>query len=156
MSSIVVQGFGSVLLVTEGYTSQTAPLPPVAPCSRPAFVLRAVNLNPPPAITLGGVCVIDNTEAITYYSRTGESTYASPGAAVPNALRRAATRDQLQSPALLGKTALVWHVWAAQIPGIVPKLRDRITDIAGFNWQVISVDVQTFSTRYRLTCVREH
>jgi hypothetical protein len=98
--------------------------------------------------------VVDGTEAVTYFSKTADGTFAA-GVTIPNALRRNPSREQITAAGLLGKTAVNFNVWQSQIGATVPKVNDRITDAAGFKWDVRRVEFQTFLSRYRLTCQRE-
>lgn len=106
-------------------------------------------------IPLDSSQVISKTETFSYQSRTSETALAPP-VSVANCKRRAADgEDFATTPALLGKVGLVIHVWAINLPaGVVPKLRDVLTDAAGVPWLVLKVETQTWQSRYRLTCCK--
>jgi hypothetical protein len=105
---------------------------------------------------LGDWSVVDDSETVTYFQRTAEAGFAT-GVSVPNCLRRVTTQDDLAlHGALLTRVGLVWHVWAANLPGgLVPQERDVIQDAASARWSILRVEYQSLLSRYRLTCVRE-
>lgn len=103
----------------------------------------------------GDFSVFDGTEAVTYNSKIADGQYAS-GVAVSTALRRQPDRDEIAARSLLGKTTVHWNIWKAQLPGVEPKIHDTVTDTEGFVWQVISIEIDTGITRYKLLCTRSH
>jgi hypothetical protein len=99
--------------------------------------------------------VVEGTERVSYFVRTGEGTFASP-LAVPNAKRRAPTKDETgPDGALLVGTGLIWHVWAQQLFSVVPKVGDVVQDRSAMRFIVCVVETQSFGRRYRLTTQRE-
>lgn len=45
-----------------------------------------------------------------------------------------------------------WHVWRVDIDPFVPLPHGWVTDADGNRWFIDSVDLQTFETRYALSC----
>lgn len=98
---------------------------------------------------------IDGLEVVTYFVRLTEGTFVTPATTIPNCLPREVSREWMASVGLLDKTGKVWHLWASQASGVVPKEQDVVQDGAGVRWAVKRVQKQTLGTRYRLTCIKE-
>jgi hypothetical protein len=82
--------------------------------------------------------LIDDPVTVSYYSKTGEGAYAS-ATSVTYCQRNPVTKDDARAdPALLEKDAAVYHLWAALLGGLVPKIGDKLAD-AGTTWLVRSV-----------------
>lgn len=105
----------------------------------------------------GDFAVINATETVTLIPRVTDSGF-SAALTVPAALRRDATREDIESAGgSLGKTGNVFHLWAANIPGgYKPKRRDVLQDADGVRYDVLKVQVQTLDTRFRLTVQAQH
>jgi len=101
---------------------------------------------------LQSICV-PNTQTIGYQVALTDATLA-PVQFVNYALRRAPTRKELNEfPGI----DVVWHVWKVHLGGIVPKIKDRLTDEGtGEAWQVTQVGVQAWGQRFRLLCFLEN
>lgn len=100
---------------------------------------------------------IDNKETIDYYPK---SDAAGQKIRIPNCLRRAARKDFLPGTALANLTT-IWHVWCNQMPySFIPQIGDHIITVSPANdcrfvpeeFIVDLVEVQTFRTRFRLSC----
>lgn len=98
--------------------------------------------------------VIDGTEAVTLYRRQAHDTFDG-GTAVASAFRRAASKTEIQGLGMVADRGVVWHLWASQAGTPEPKAGDVVQDADSARWAVLSVDVQAYETRYRLTTVRE-
>jgi hypothetical protein len=100
--------------------------------------------------------VMDNLETVTYYRRTGSSTF-DQGTVCTNALRRDVHREEVQTEgASLVRIKTRWHIWAADLgAGWSPKVNDVIQDANGVRWSVSDVDEGTLQTRWRLLTVQE-
>lgn len=100
--------------------------------------------------------VVDSTETVTYYRRTGNSTF-DQGSVCTSALRRDVSREEVQTGgATLVRVKVRWHVWAADLgDGPQPKVNDVIQDAAGVRWSVLDVDEGTLQTRYLIHAVQE-
>ncbi len=100
--------------------------------------------------------VVDNLEAVTFYRRTGNSTF-DEGAICESALRRDVAREEIQvDGATLVRIKARWHIWAADLgQGPPPKVNDVIQDAAGIRWSVLDVDEGTLQSRYLIHAVQE-
>jgi hypothetical protein len=100
--------------------------------------------------------VVDELETVTYYRRTGNSTF-DEGTICDNALRRDVGREEVQlNGASLVRIKTRWHIWAADLgPGPPPKVNDVIQDAAGTRWSVLEVDEGTLQSRYRIQAAQE-
>jgi hypothetical protein len=100
--------------------------------------------------------VVDDRETITYYRRTGNSSF-DEGSVCDNALRRDVRREEVQlNGASLVRIKTRWHIWAADLAqGPPPKVNDVIQDAAGVRWSVLEVDEGTLQSRYRIQAVQE-
>lgn len=94
-----------------------------------------------------------NTEPVTFFSKTAEGTFNSVPLA--NAKRRMLTKEQKGGDASLASYGIAWTVWAAQLGTVVPKFGDKLTDAGGVAYQVKSVEVCSFGSRFRLICLRQ-
>lgn len=100
--------------------------------------------------------LVDDPVTVSYAVKTAEGTWAA-GASVPYVQRNAITKeDAVTDPALLQRDSSVFHLWAAQLGGIVPKIGDRLT--FGPVWVVRSVGLMDRDAggvqRYRCVTIR--
>lgn len=61
--------------------------------------------------------IVDNTESVVYYRRLTSSTFDS-GTVVPHALRRVATKQELQLASSLANQGLIWNLWTSEVGGL--------------------------------------
>lgn len=81
--------------------------------------------------------VFDNTEAGSYLSRTGESTFAAP-IAITAALREEEAKQETgPGGSLLAKTTTAWHISQTELGAAVPKVGDQFTDSLGVAYIVL-------------------
>ncbi len=83
----------------------------------------------------GDYLVFNNLWTVNFYSRTGESTYATP-LPIAHALRVTTTRTQQIGAALVTRHCVVWHLWETELGGYVPKHGDIVQDAAGVRWLI--------------------
>lgn len=96
--------------------------------------------------------VTDNVEYVTHRSLGVGGTFADTSGVV--ALRRALSRTEigLLGGARFAQNRLVWNLEAAALSLVKPG--DRIRDAVGVEWVVELCDLQTWSARWRCTCLR--
>ena len=72
-----------------------------------------------------------------------------------SAFRTAIPRDEEATPgALLAQARTTWHLWKANLLGLVPKVADVISQ-GGVRWTIQAVAEQAQGQRYRCLCVQE-
>ena len=99
--------------------------------------------------------VIDGLSGGVLYRRATDGSFDA-GTICPNALGRQATREDLLSAGLLAnQIGTIWHLWKADTGLPSPKVGDVIADPPGTRWSIAKVEGQTFSTRFRLTTIKE-
>ena len=80
--------------------------------------------------------VVNDTFPVTYQSKTGKGAYPSGAtyltSTVANVLQRAITKEDVsKDPALLEGDKGKFHLWAAKLAGVVPKIGDLLTAADG-------------------------
>lgn len=98
--------------------------------------------------------VLDTTEAVAYFRRTGSQTFDA-GTAVANALRLDVTKDEKQNTALSYLIDVRWLIYKAQVGATEPKVNDVVQDAGGKRWTVTKVEVDAICQSYWLDSVRE-
>jgi hypothetical protein len=104
--------------------------------------------------------LIDDPESITYYSKTGEGTYAAPRTIEYVQVGSITNADARTTPALLESDTCVFQVWRVPMgTDLGPKIGDHLTDARGKNWVVHRVQPSdrdaTGYQRYRLTTISD-
>jgi hypothetical protein len=79
--------------------------------------------------------IFDNLETVAYFSRTGEPSPTAGGATVNNCLR-IDTETAIGSSPYVTQGMAIWHLWDAELGGIVTKIGDVIQDSSGVRWDV--------------------
>lgn len=102
--------------------------------------------------------IIDDTETVNYFVKVGEGKY-TPKPKEPVVPIPYCARDVLpQDASLLQNDTLVWHLWTANLGGIVPKTGDYLADQQGDAWMVKIVEELDHDAngvqRYRLVCTK--
>ncbi len=111
--------------------------------------------------------VVDNGDlvSVTYQSKTGNGTYPSGEATydsstVAHVLQRMVKKEDVsKGPGLLEGDKGRFHLWTANLVGVVPKLGDLLTPDDGIlrvvrDVEVCDLDDSGEPQRYVLTCAR--
>ena len=104
--------------------------------------------------------MIDFPEPVTYYSKTGEGTYATAQTIEYAQVTQITKDDARSSPALLENDTCVFNLWRGPLGDIVPKIGDYLEDARRVKWVVTRVqpsdrDANGYQ-RYRLTTTAEN
>ncbi|QJW98685.1 hypothetical protein [Frigoriglobus tundricola] len=101
---------------------------------------------------------IDDPLTVTYAVKTAEGTWAN-GQFVPYAQRSAPSLKDFKADPAIQKTDAFFHLWTANLNGIVPRMGDKLTDPAGVVWVVREVDLLDRDVsgvqRYRCRCIAQ-
>jgi hypothetical protein len=87
----------------------------------------------------------NNLQTVTYTVKGGAAQ------SVSYVLRREiSTEDKVTEPALLEGTECVFHLWADNLAGTVPKKGDTITEAGGSVYTIRRVQTHVHGWRYRV------
>jgi hypothetical protein len=101
--------------------------------------------------------LVDGLEVVTY-RRLAEDGTTTTELSIPQALQRAATSPMFVGERFVGAGEVtIWHMPATSLTllGSGPRKGDVVIAADQIRWVVWEVELQTFRTRWRLTCVRE-
>lgn len=99
--------------------------------------------------------IIDDTRTVTFFQKTSTAAPTTGGIEVEAAFRTAVDKDEAaKAPDLLAKGGTAWHLWAAKLGVVTPKVGDVIAD-NGVRWTVVSWKECDEGQRFRCACVRE-
>ena len=98
---------------------------------------------------------IDDPVTVVYQVKTAEGEWAA-GQSIGYAQHNAPTLKDFKADPAIQKTDTFFHLWTANLNGIVPKMGDKLTDPQSVVWVVRAVDLMdrdaTGVQRYRCQC----
>ncbi len=98
---------------------------------------------------------VDDPITVVYAAKSAEGAWAN-GQFVPFAQHSPPSVKDFKADPAIQKTDAFFHLWTANLSGIVPKMGDKLTDPAGAVWVVREVDLMDRDAngvqRYRCLC----